>query len=179
MAKNDIEYELRVLNIEKKTVETNIKALGGVLLAKQSFRRYVFDVIPKTVGQWLRLRTDGTKTTLTLKIISSDDVDGTSEWEVEVDDFDKTAIILEMAGITSKGYQENNRIEYKLLGARVAIDSWPQIPIYLEIEADDEKTVFECAEALGYAHSDLTGMNTQKIYSTYGIDLDTTPNLKF
>lgn len=179
MADDDIEYELRVLDIDAKNVEVSIKKLGGKLLARQSFRRYVFDIMPKTTGKWLRLRTDGRKTTLTLKVISSDEVDGTSEWEIGVNDFDKTLIILNGAGLSAKGYQENNRTEYELRGAKVAIDSWPLIPTYLEIEASDEKTVKECAKALGYSQSDLTGINTQKIYSKYGINLDDITDLKF
>jgi len=179
MADNDIEYELRVLDIDKNGVEKMIKKLGGKLIAKQAFRRYVFDIVPKTTGKWMRLRTDGTKTTLTLKVISSDQVDGTSEWEVEVDSFDKTYTILSGAGMIAKGYQENNRVEYELLGARVAIDSWPLIPTYLEIEAEDETTVKECAKAMGYSQADLTGINTQKIYTNYGINLDDISSLKF
>lgn len=176
---NDIEYELRVLDVNPQEVEATIKQLGGKLLSKQTFRRYVFDIVPMTVGKWIRLRTDGQTTTLTLKIISNDNVDGTSEWEIEVDDFDKTHTILETAGLKAKGYQENSRIEYQLLDARVAIDRWPLIPPYLEIEADNEEAVRRCGEALGYAKSDLTGINTQKIYKKYGIDLDDISSLKF
>lgn len=179
MSSDPIEYELRALDINFEKLETKIKALGGKLLQQQSFRRYVFDSIPKVRGKWLRLRTDGVHTTLCLKIITNDTVDGTLEWEVEVSDFDKTATILTKAGFEAKGYQENTRTEYKLLGARVALDRWPLIPPYLEIEANDEETVLNCAHTLGYNKHDLTGDNTQKIYTKYGFNLDEIKELKF
>lgn len=174
-----IEHELRVLEIDSKEIEEKIKTLGGKLIKKQNFRRYVFDCIPAQSGKWLRLRTDGELTTLTFKSIENDSVDGTSEWEVTVDDFDKTYEILSKSGFKHKGYQENKRTEYALADAKVAIDSWPLIPTYLEIEAEDKQTILNCAKVLGFTVKDLVGINNQKIYAQYGINLDTIPLLKF
>jgi adenylate cyclase class 2 len=60
-----------------------------------------------------------------------------------------------------------------------AIDRWPHIPPYLEIEADSEPDVLRTARLLGYAPDDLTGENTMKIYRRYGYELDDIPELRF
>ncbi|MFW3146782.1 MAG: hypothetical protein ACMUIE_08230 [Thermoplasmatota archaeon] len=44
-----------------------------------------------------------------LKVEHNKNIDGTKELEVEVDDFDKTNLILEKLGYIHKGYQENKR----------------------------------------------------------------------
>ena len=82
-------------------------------------------------------------------------------------------------GLKPKGYQENRREEYRLGEVTLALDSWPLIPPYLEIEGPNEASVVAAAKKLGYQESDLVGENTQKIYSNYGIDIDSIPVLKF
>jgi adenylate cyclase, class 2 len=82
-------------------------------------------------------------------------------------------------GFTAKSYQENSRISYMLDGAHLEIDTWPQIPPYLEIEAESTSEVIRIAELLGYAEEELTGENTIKIYARYGLDINTIPTLRF
>ncbi|USN54196.1 MAG: hypothetical protein H6765_06430 [Candidatus Peribacteria bacterium] len=59
------------------------------------FRRYVYDAKPVSYERWLRLRTDGSLTQLTFKhIVDESRIDGVKEWEVTVDDFDMTNLLL-------------------------------------------------------------------------------------
>lgn len=173
------EYELRVLEVDSDDLITQLDKLGATKVAEYSFRRHVFETIPPVKGRWVRLRSDGKQTTLTVKQITADTVDGTIEWETTVDSFDTTFEILQKIGLKSKGYQENKRIEYQLDGCQVCIDTWPQIPTYLEIEANSESAVRSCAQKLGFSESDLTGMNNEKIYLHYGIDISTEADLRF
>lgn len=117
------------------------------------------------------MRDNGNGTTLAVKEITSDAIDGTHEVEVTVDAFAATNALLEMLGFTAKSYQENKRASFTLDGAQLEIDSWPRIPPYLEIEAATNEDVIRTAELLGYTESDLTGENTIKIYARHGIDL--------
>ncbi|MGQ4614604.1 hypothetical protein [Nocardia sp. R7R-8] len=75
--------------------------------------------------------------------------------------------------------QEAKRISFDLDGAQLEIDTWPQIPPYLEIEAATKHEVIRIAELLGYTEADLTGENTIKIYARHGIDLHTVRELRF
>jgi len=176
---SDIEYEGKILNIDVEKVTDSIKQAGGELVDDYTFRRYVFDVMPAKEGTWVRLRTNGKETTLTAKEIKHDDIDGTSEWEIVVSDFDTALTILKKSGLTPKGYQENRRVEFSLDGAMLSIDYWPQIQPYLEIEAKDKATVEHIAEQLGFEKSQLVGDNTMKLYAKQGIDLDKVAELRF
>ncbi|MEV5983524.1 CYTH domain-containing protein [Streptomyces sp. NPDC052051] len=175
-----IEYEAKALDIDPEDIARRIFAAGGVEAAPPHImRRYVYDTVPVTVGRWVRLRDTGNGATLCVKEITSDAINGTHETEVTVDDFDEAANLLRLAGLTPRSYQENRRASYKLGTVRLEIDEWPRIPPYLEIEGDDEAQVWEAAAALGLDRSRLTSINTTKVYSLYGHDLDTIADLRF
>lgn len=174
------EYEARVLDIDPAAVGDLIIAKGGRKTRDTAtMRRYVYDVSPGDDSRWLRLRDTGTQTTLTVKEITSDAIDGTTEVEVTVGDLQTTHQILGRLGFYAKSYQENRRTSYELDGARLEVDEWPMIPPYLEIEADSEQEVRRVAALLGYADEHLTGENTIKIYRRYGHDLNQIPELRF
>lgn len=179
MAVDNIEYEGKILAIDVGVATERIMNAGGQEIGDYTFRRYVFDTIPAQKGTWVRLRTNGKQTTLTVKQISHDGVDGTAEWEVEVSDFDVTLDILKKSGLQPKGYQENRRTEFKLDGAMLSIDYWPRLSPYLEIEAKDKKTVEAIAEKLGHEKTDLVGDNTDKLYLRQGVNLDEVAELRF
>lgn len=82
----DIEFEGKILDISPEKVRQSLDSLGAKKIGKYNFRRYVFDTIPNTPNKWVRLRTNGINTTLAVKEISSEEIDGTSEWEIEVSD---------------------------------------------------------------------------------------------
>lgn len=174
-----IEHEAKILDIAPEATEKRILDTGGQKLREKFMRRYVYDVTPGDKSQWIRLRDTDGETTLTFKEITSDAIDGTHEIEVGVDDFTATNALLGMLGFTPKSYQETKRTSFILDGAQVEIDTWPQIPPYLEIEAGSKDEVVRIAALLGYTEAELTGENTIKIYARYGIDLNTITELKF
>lgn len=173
------EIEVKILEINVEDVIANLNALGAKKIGEKMQKRFVYDFNPKKENSWIRLRTDGIKTTLTVKEIHNDSIDGTRELEVMVDDFEKTNLLLEKLGYVSKGYQENKRISYVLGNAEIEIDFWPRIPPYLEIEA---KTIFgveTMIKKLGFNVSQSTSISTIKVYKKYGIDLEAIKELKF
>lgn len=174
-----IEHEAKILGIDPDAIEKHILDIGGRKLDEQLMRRYVYDIVPGVAGKWIRLRDNGKETTLAVKEITSDAIDGTHEVEVNVDDFTITNALLEMLGFTAKSYQENKRISFALDGAQLEVDTWPQIPPYLEIEAATKDEVVRIAALLGFTESDLTGANTIKIYAQHGIDLNAIRELRF
>jgi adenylate cyclase class 2 len=174
-----IEHEAKILDINPDATERLILDKGGQKLGERFMRRYVYDITPGDQSKWIRLRDTGDEITLTVKQITSDAIDGTHEIEVGVDDFAATHALLGVMGFTAKSYQETKRTSFILDGAQVEIDTWPQIPPYLEIEAGSKDEVVRVAGLLGYTDADLTGENTIKIYARYGIDLNTVPALRF
>ncbi|SHF84611.1 class IV adenylate cyclase [Streptoalloteichus hindustanus] len=174
-----IEHEAKILDIDADAMERLILDKGGQKLGERFLRRHVYDITPGDRSRWIRLRDTGDETTLSVKQITSDAIDGTHEIEVGVDDFATTHALLEALGFTAKSYQENRRTSFVLDGAQVEIDTWPRIPPYLEIEAGSTDEVVRVAGLLGHSEADLTGENTIKIYAGYGIDLNTIPELRF
>ncbi|MFD6103786.1 hypothetical protein ACFWFQ_14110, partial [Nocardia salmonicida] len=85
-----IEHEAKILDIDPDTIERLILDKGGHKLGERFMRRYVYDVTPGVDGKWIRLRDDGKRTTLAVKEITSDAIDGTHEVEVSVDEFAAT-----------------------------------------------------------------------------------------
>jgi adenylate cyclase class 2 len=173
------EYEARVLQIDPIAVSDLIIARGGKRVGEGFIRRYVYDIAPGDVSRWIRLRDTGDEVTLTVKEIAHDGIDGTHETEIVVDDFDVASELLGRLGFTPKSYQENRRTSFVFHGARLEIDAWPLIPPYLEIEGDSSDHVIETAALLDFEETQLAGENTIKIYARYGIDLNTTPELRF
>ena len=174
------EYEIRVLEVDIEEIVTKLETLGATKVGDWEQKRYVYDFNPKRENQWIRLRTNGKKTTLTYKNVEKDTVDGTKELEIEVDDFEKTNEMLEVMGYKSKGYQENKRIRYMLNDVEIDIDSWPKIPTYMEIEGKDEKEVNETLKLLNVPEEKVTALNCEDIYKkVYNIDIDKIVNLVF
>lgn len=172
------EYEVRILNIDVEDVIKRIEQTKAVKEWDCLQRRYVYDFIPKLDGKWIRLRTNGLKTTLTIKNIVSSSIDGTQELEIEVDNFERCHMILKELGYEAKGYQENRRIQYTLNGVEIDIDYWPMIPTYLEIEGPSEDAVYHIVELLGFTKDVCTTRDVEGIYLDYGRNLEEIYDLK-
>lgn len=143
-------------------------------------KRYVYDFIPVQKGRWIRLRSNGKVTTLTVKEVKSLRVDGTKELEIVVSNFDDTNEILMKLGYIPRTFQENFRIEYTLGGVNFDLDKWPMIPPHLEIEGKSEEDVLKAVKLLGWSGDDMTAQDIDTVYSKiYGIDLNSIKMLKF
>lgn len=174
------EYEIRVLEIDKDKLIKRLNELNAKFIGEFNQKRYVYNIIPKRDGRWLRLRTNGKKTTLTYKSVEKNSIDGTKELEIEVEDFEKTNNLLELVGVKNKGYQENNRIQYILDGVEIDIDSWPLIPTYAEIEGENEESVLNILKKIAIDDKKVTTLDVQSIYKEiYNIDITEINILKF
>lgn len=175
----DIEYEVRVLNINHDEMVKKLENLGAVFQFSSLQQRYVYDVKPVNPNKWIRLRTNGKKSTITIKDLTAKTIDGMKELEIEVDDFEKANQLLEELGYVNRGFQQNKRTQYILDGVEVDLDRWPLLPEYMEIEGKSEKDVYNCLEKLGIKKEDTVGLDVASIYSHYGFDGIHLANLSF
>lgn len=88
-----IEFETKFLNINKEEIIKKLDKIGAKLEFSNIFRRYVFDINPEG-SEWIRLRDEGHRITLTYKSRKNTSITGTNEEETLVNDFDETANIL-------------------------------------------------------------------------------------
>ena len=173
------EYEVRVLEIDSKKMIKKLEKLNANLVFDSLQRRYVYDFKPKVESKWIRLRTNGEKTTLAIKNVATSEIDGTQELEIEVDDFDRCHLILKELGYIERSYQENRRIQYDLNGVEIDIDTWPLIPTYMEVEGSSEEQVYHALEVLGIDQEDCTSLDVESIYYKYNVDVKNIDKLTF
>lgn len=174
------EYEIRILDINKEEIIKKLENLGATKISEYNYKRRVYNFNPPRDHKWIRLRTDGDKTTLTIKKIESFSIDGTQEMEIEVSDFEKTNKMLEEMGYKSHTYQENKRIRYILNEVELDIDSWPYIPTYLEIEGKNEESVKNMMEILEVDKAKSTSLDVQGVFKEfYNIDIAEVPIVRF
>ncbi len=166
------EYEIRFLEIDKDKILKKLKEIGAIEVGNWFQIRKTFDLIIPQQNSWLRLRTNGKTTTLTVKEIGSAKIDGTKEAEVVVDSFDEMDLILTKIGLQARNYQENHRHQFRYKDTEIDIDTWPKIPTYLEIEGASEEQIKEVCEDLGLDYNKSTTMDVTDIYKNiYGIDI--------
>lgn len=178
---DNIEYECTYLGINKEEFIKKIESLGAKKVDEFFQKRYAYDFNPKINNKWIRLRTNGKKTTLTIKeIFDKNRIGGNHELEIEVSDFLKTNEILLELGYKYRNYQENKRIVYKLDNIEFDIDSWPLIPTYVEIEGTSEDDVKNIIEKLNLDKTKITNYDVTSIYNEiYNINILDINVLKF
>ncbi len=150
------EYEIRILEIDHDKMVDKLEKLGAKKTMDALQERYIYDVIPKEEHKWIRLRTNGQDSTLTIKDLKSKSIDGMKEIEIGVSDFYKTNELLENLGYKSKGFQQNKRVQYILDDVEIDLDKWPFIPEYMEIEGKDEDSVRKMLKTLNINSEQVT-----------------------
>ena len=169
------EVEARLLDVDEIEFQEKLKELNAVFVGDWIQVRNCYDFNPLRENSWIRLRKEGAKTTLTIKEIGSDKIDGTKESEIEVSDFDMTNEILNKLGYFARSIQENRRRRYILDEVEIDIDSWPKIPTYVEFEAKNESDIKNVCIKLGIDFENLVTFGVTEIYKHYGLDLKTLP----
>lgn len=175
-----IEYEARILEIEKEKLEKKLESLGAKKVADFNYKRRIYNFNPAINSKWIRLRTDGKNTTLTIKEIKSNTMDGTEEIEIQVSDFEQTNSILNKLGYKSHTYQENKRTRYILDNIEIDIDTWPYIPTYVEIEGKSTEEVENMIKKLELDDRKVTTVGVQEVFNKfYKIDIAKKEEVKF
>ncbi|MHC5908151.1 class IV adenylate cyclase [Streptomyces sp. S6] len=176
------EYEATFLNIDAPALQGRLAALGATrTMPRTLMTRKIFENDALDAGAWLRLRSEGTRSTLTLKQVTDPTtIDGTTEIETEVDDLGAMAEILRRLGLTEVRYQENYREEWRLGDVVFDFDTWPGLPTFVEIEGPDERAVREAAALLELDYAEARFGSVDEVYkSEVGRDILAEPTLLF
>ncbi|MEV7287665.1 class IV adenylate cyclase [Streptomyces sp. NPDC093252] len=176
------EYEAKFLAVDTVGLRAGLVALGAVqALPRTLLTRKIFENDVLDDGAWLRLRDEGTRSTLTLKQVTDATViDGTQEIETEVSDLHAMADILRRVGLTEVRYQENYREEWRLGEVAFDFDTWPGLPTFLEIEGPDEASVREAAALLDLDYAEARFGSVDEIYKSEAArDILAEPTLLF
>ena len=172
----NIEYEATFLNIEKDDIRKRLKMAGAVLVRLEHVQKRKTFQLPKekrSEGAWLRVRDEGDKITMSLKIIDGEAITDQKEICLEVNDFLSAYELLSMIGCEEKSYQVTKRELWTLDGVEVTIDEWPFLDPFVEVEGNSEASVKNVSEKLGFAYSEALFCAIGTLYQLkYGITLD-------
>ncbi|MEU9888205.1 class IV adenylate cyclase [Sphaerisporangium sp. NPDC051011] len=162
------EYEAKFLSVDVADLQAKLTALGAVqAFPRTLLTRKIFENDALDSGAWVRLRDEGTRTTLTLKqVTDSTTIDGTTEIETEVTDLHAMAEILRHLGMHEVRYQENYREEWRLGEVAFDFDTWPDLPTFVEIEGPDEASVRQAAAFLDLDYSKARFGSVDEIYKS-------------
>jgi adenylate cyclase class 2 len=166
--KIEIEIEAKFLDIDPAALREKLKALGAALAqAEVLMKRKVFDHPTNKQGDWLRVRDEGDKITMSYKQVVDRTVYGTKEITVKVSNFDDACAILAAAQLRLASYQETRRETWRLDDAEVMIDTWPWIPTFVEIEAPSEEKLKATVEKLGLDWAQALYGSVEPAYQKY------------
>ena len=169
----NIEYEATFPNINKKKIRKKLRQLKAKLIKPEFLQKRVVFNLPKKQkikGAWLRVRDEGDKITISLKIVDGSKIENQKEICIEVDDFERAIVLLSAIGCQKKAYQETKREIWKLSNVEISIDQWPFLEPLVEIEGKSEKQVKSVCKKLGLDYSKALFCAVGTIYHLrYGI----------
>lgn len=182
-----IEYEATFANVNKTDIRQRLKAVGATLVRPEFLQKRVNFNLPEShqiKGGWLRVRDEGNRTTMSLKIIDGETITDQKEIQLVVDSFSEAKNLLASIGCREKAFQESRRELWLLDGVEVTIDEWPFLEPFVEVEGVSEAAVKAVAEKLGFDYSLAKFCAVDVLYSEkYGLSFDRinnqTPEITF
>lgn len=171
-----IEYEATFPDINKEEIREKLQAIGATLLRPEyTQKRKVFH-LPKgheISGGWVRVRDEGNKIVITLKVVDGEKIEDQKEINVKVEDFDSACDLVKTLGCEEKAYQVSKRELWTLDEVEVTLDEWPHLEPFVEVEGLSEEQVKAVSEKLGFDYSQALFCAVDTLYANkYGISND-------
>ncbi len=178
------EIEAKFLDANPQAMRKKLNELGAQLIHPEVLmKRKVFEHPTNKQSDWLRVRDEGDKITMSYKKVVDRTLHGTKEISIEVSNFDDACGILAAAQLRLVSYQETRREKWILDDVEVTIDTWPWIPTFVEIEAPSED---ELKSVVGKLELDLDQAlygsvepAYQKYYDVTEKEIDNWPEIVF
>tara|TARA_Y100000310_G_scaffold341961_1_gene443084 strand:- start:1971 stop:2495 length:525 start_codon:yes stop_codon:yes gene_type:complete len=165
------EIEAKVLEVNLKKVEADLRALGAKKAFDGTLHAIYFDFPNKSLQKnkiAFRLRSDGKKNILCIKSKPvKGKVKSLDEREVQVKDFKKAQAVIKSLGFVEKLNIKKKRKSFKLGRARIELERIKGIPDFIEIEAPSQQRVVAVAKKLGFSEKSLVPWNTFKLLKYY------------
>ena len=171
----EIEYEATFENVDKDEIRGRLKKAGARLLRSEFLQKRTVFNLPsghEITGGWLRVRDEGDKITMSLKIVDGDKICDQKEMMLKVDDFEKAKELLSTIGCGEKSFQESRRELWTLDDVEITIDEWPFLEPYVEVEGKSEPAVKSVSEEIGFDYSQALFCSVDTLYNRkYGTEI--------
>ena len=170
-----IENEVKILEINKKSVVAKLIELGAKKIFDDKICQVCFDTPQKTLrtnGKTLRLRLQGQGSVITYKKeVPSSRTKRKIEHEIAISDFKKMEYLLVKIGFRPSEIRHKRRISYKLADAHFDIDKYldkyAHVPEFIEIESAKLSTIHKYAKILGYTEQDCLPWGADRLFRHY------------
>ena len=167
---NNLEYEIRVYDINESKIKNILKENGSELVQKKTIMPLIVYHHPKNKkDSYIRIRDEGHEITMTAKTkLKSKYV---VEREIIINSIEEGDAILKLLGCKVKYKIEKIREIYRLKDCKeVVFDSYAGLPTYMEIDCNDEGSLKKIAKMLGYNILDHDKRGISDLYyELYGI----------
>jgi adenylate cyclase class 2 len=175
-----IEFEATYTNVDKERVRNILKAAGATLTREEFLQKRSVFRLPvgnDIQGGWLRVRDEGDKITMSLKVVDGAGITDQREVCLTVDDYQQAEVLLQTLGCNRKAYQETKREAWVLDGVDVTIDTWPFLEPFVEVEGQSEEVVKVVSEKLGFNWGEAKFCAVDVLYAEkYGVSTEVINN---
>ncbi len=163
----NIEYEATFTNVDKDGVRRKLSTIGANLVRKEFLQKRVVFKLPKgneINGGWLRVRDEGDKITMSLKIVDGDKIHNQKESMLVVNSFEEAEKFLILIGCEEKAYQESKRELWEYEGVEITIDEWPFLEPFVEVEGKTEEQVKTVSKKIGFDYAKAKFCSADTLY---------------
>ena len=176
----NIEFEATFPNINKDEVRDRLRAAGAELKRPEYLQKRVVFHLPsghEIPGGWLRVRDEGNKITMSLKVVDGSAIENQKETMITVNDFGQAESLLTSIGCAKKAYQESKRELWLLDDVEITIDEWPFLEPFVEVEGASKEAVEAVCTKLGFNFNQALFCAVDTLYNLkYNVSNDTINN---
>ena len=164
----DIEDEATFVKVNKNAVRDKLRNTEAKKLRSEFLQKRITFNLPsghELDGGWIRVRDEGDKITMSLKIVNGNKIEDQKEISIRIDSLENARVFLRTIGCIEKSYQETKRELWKIDEVEVTIDEWPFLEPFVEIEGPSEQAVKEVAQKLGFEWAEAKFCAVGTLYS--------------
>jgi adenylate cyclase class 2 len=176
------EIETRFLDIDKKLIIELLHSLGATDKGDVKLDEIIFYDTGnrwKNENKFVKIRNNGKVIKLIYKENSNKTIDGAHEIEFEVSDVSAAKAFVEALGLVAYRTVEKYRHTFVLDGVTLDIDTWPKIPVYVELEGESVSAIRDVAEKLGFIWENRFDGDPRFVFKKYGFDFDNIHTVTF
>lgn len=177
-----IEIETRFLEIDKQELISKLKTFNAIDNGEVRLDEIIFydkDLTWMNENKFVRLRKKNKNIKLTFKSNKEQKVDSAKEIEFDISGIEDARLFLEAIGLVQYRIVEKYRHTFRLGNVTLDIDTWPKIPVYVELEGDSVEELKKVADMLGFDWGNRFDADARYVFKKYGFDFDNIKTITF
>ncbi len=167
-----LEIEVKFFDVPLADIREKLKLLGAKCKTPERLMRRVVFGSEANKGMtctYGRVRDEGNTVTMSAKYSArNNEILSQREIELTINNFDDGVALLESFGLAATNRQENKRETWQVEnGTLIELETWPQLPTYIEIEGPSVEAIQKVASDLGLDWGKHITDTTGKLYALH------------